>query len=72
VAELRVDPDLLPGALEEVLRYRPAVCVQTSSANRDETAFDDPDRFDIRRKPHRNFGFGQGIDFCMDRELVFS
>jgi cytochrome P450 len=26
MAELRAAPDLIPGALEEVLRYRPAVC----------------------------------------------
>ena len=94
MAELREDPDLLPGALEEVLRYRPSVCgvlrvttkdalvgatsikagqpiiVQISSANRDETAFPDPDRFDIRRKPNRHFGFGQGIHFCLGAPLA--
>lgn len=94
MAELRADPALIAGALEEVLRYRPPVCgtlrtttsdvrigttaiqagqvliVQISSAHHDETVFADPEVFDIRRKPNRHLGFGQGIHFCLGAPLA--
>ena len=94
MAELRADPALIPGALEEVLRYRPplagtlrtttsdvvigatpiparqALIVQIASANHDETAFADPEVFDIRRRPNRHLGFGQGIHFCLGAPLA--
>ncbi len=46
------------------------IIVQVASASRDETVFDDPDRFDIRRNPNRHFGFGQGIHFCLGAPLA--
>lgn len=94
MAELRVDPALIPGALEEVLRYRPPLCgtlrtttsdvrigtatipagqaliVQISSAHHDETVFADPEVFDIRRRPNRHLGLGQGIHFCLGAPLA--
>jgi cytochrome P450 len=94
LAALRTDPTLIPGALEEVLRYqspvistprratenvqlgnvtikaKDLVTVQIGSANRDETAFPDPDRFDIRRTPNRHLGFGHGIHFCLGAPLA--
>jgi cytochrome P450 len=42
-----------------------------SSANRDETRFDDPDRFDIHRsRKHRHFGFGGGPHVCVGMHLA--
>lgn len=41
----------------------PVSCI-FASANRDETRWDDPDRFDIRRAPRAHMAFGQGAHFC--------
>jgi cytochrome P450 len=92
--KVRADPDLIPGLIEEVLRYNPpvqmifrhttedtelggvaipkgsAVMPLLASANRDESKFPDPDRFDIERKV--NFplmSFGQGPHFCLGNYL---
>jgi cytochrome P450 len=88
-AALRADRGLLPGAVEEVLRWLPAnpynrrtltedvelhghrlragekVTLWWPSANRDETVFDHPDSFDIRRDPNPHLSFGHGTHYCL-------
>jgi len=41
-----------------------------ASANRDETVFDDPDRFDIGRDPNRHLGFGWAEHYCLGSHLA--
>jgi cytochrome P450 len=41
-----------------------------ASANRDETVFDDPDRFDIARDPNRHLGFGWAEHYCLGSHLA--
>jgi cytochrome P450 len=91
--ELVADPSLIPGAVEESLRYEPPSPVQAryvardaehygrtvpegsfmlllnASANRDETQFPDPDRFNIHRRGS-HLSFGQGLHFCLGSALA--
>jgi cytochrome P450 family 142 subfamily A polypeptide 1 len=40
------------------------------SANRDETKFDDPHRFDVERQPNEHVAFGFGAHFCLGQALA--
>ncbi|MER7704024.1 cytochrome P450 [Kitasatospora sp. NPDC097605] len=46
------------------------VVVYHASANRDETVFPDPDRFDITRSPNDHVSFGHGPHFCLGAQLA--
>jgi cytochrome P450 family 142 subfamily A polypeptide 1 len=41
-----------------------------ASANRDERAFDEPDRFDVRRAHNHQVAFGFGTHFCLGASLA--
>lgn len=47
-----------------------AVVVWLGSANRDEDVFDDPYRFDIRRRPNKHIAFGSGAHYCVGHSLA--
>jgi cytochrome P450 len=88
------DRNLIPGAIEEILRYEAPSPVQaryvtrdvelhgttvpegsvmlllSASANRDERRFEDPDRFDVRRKIDHHVSFGYGLHFCLGAALA--
>jgi len=41
-----------------------------ASSNRDERHFENPDRFDINRKPGGHLTFGRGAHFCLGAPLA--
>jgi cholest-4-en-3-one 26-monooxygenase len=46
------------------------VVMWTASANRDEEAFPDADRFDVGRTPNDHLTFGRGRHFCLGAHLA--
>ncbi|MCW2546799.1 MAG: cytochrome [Mycobacterium sp.] len=94
LAELRGDPSLIPGAVEEILRWSNPIhymrrtatadtelsgvaiaagqklAMYYTSANRDESVFDDAQSFDIHRSPNRHVSFGFAEHFCLGAHLA--
>lgn len=94
LARLRADPALLPGAVDEVLRFSSPVQFDArrvtaaseiagttieandlilpwlASANRDESVFDQPERFDIGRTKNPHIAFGNGTHHCLGHNLA--
>jgi cytochrome P450 len=92
--DVRADRALIPAAIEELLRWEPAVpfiprlAVRDSTlsgvdipagayvtvclgvANRDETRFVDPDRFDIHRADQHHLAFASGPHMCLGMHLA--
>jgi cytochrome P450 len=46
------------------------ICLHYSSANRDESIFEDPYTFRIDRRPNKHFGFGTGTHSCVGQILA--
>ncbi len=46
------------------------VLLLISSANRDETVFEEPDQLDITREPNRHLSFGFGVHYCLGAPLA--
>jgi cytochrome P450 family 142 subfamily A polypeptide 1 len=60
--EVTVGDVVIPRYAELLLLY--------PSANRDETVFDEPDRFDTARDPNPHLAFGFGSHFCLGNQLA--
>jgi cytochrome P450 len=54
----------------EKLRAGEKAVLLVGSANRDERAFPDPDRFDLARNTSKSLSFGQGTHFCLGAALA--
>ncbi len=52
------------------LRQGDKVMLLYPSANRDESVFEDPFHFDIRRTPNEHVAFGFGTHFCLGNSLA--
>lgn len=49
----------------QLIRAGQRIMIFNASGNRDEAAFPDADRFDVRRTPNRHLSFGHGIHHCV-------
>jgi len=47
-----------------------SVLLSYVSANRDEDAFENPDKFDVGRDPNKQLAFGYGVHFCLGASLA--
>lgn len=54
----------------ETIRAGQQVVLMYSSANRDPTHFDEPERFDVCREPNNHIAFGFGTHFCLGASLA--
>ena len=52
------------------IRAGDEILLMYPSANRDETVFDDPDRFDVTRVHNNHVAFGFGTHFCLGSSLA--
>jgi cytochrome P450 len=55
---------------DAIIPARSRVVLFYAGANRDPRRFNDPDRFDVERKPLGHTGFGHGAHFCMGAHLA--
>jgi cytochrome P450 len=55
---------------DQSVRAGDKVVFWEASANRDESVFDEPFRFDVRRDPNPHLGFGRGVHHCLGASLA--
>lgn len=93
LAMARENPELIPGLVDESLRWTSPVrhfmrtatadtevggvpvnqgdrmMLLYASANRDEAVFENPESFDITRKPNKHIAFGFGPHMCIGQHI---
>ena len=55
---------------DQEIRKGEKVVMYYGAANRDPSVFEDPEVFDITRKPNPHFAFGIGTHFCMGSHIA--
>ena len=55
---------------DQEIRKGEKVVMYYGAANRDPEVFDDPERFDIARRPNPHVAFGVGTHFCMGSHIA--
>lgn len=50
---------------DQLIRDGDVVTLWNSAANRDESVFPDPERFDLARTPNKHVAFGHGPHYCL-------
>jgi cytochrome P450 len=60
--DIEIEGVVIPGGARVMLLY--------GSANRDERRWEDPDRFDVKRKVFQHLGFGHGVHTCVGMHLA--
>lgn len=64
----RTKNETIVGGVDIPVDY--AVLLNYASANRDESVFDDPDEYDVDRRPNRHLAFGYGQHACVGSYLA--
>ena len=54
----------------ETMREGDFVCLAYGSGNRDERQFENPDSYDIHRRPRGHLGFGRGVHACLGAAIA--
>lgn len=54
----------------QIMRAGDSVALAYGSANRDRRKFENPDRYDIDRRPQGHLGFGLGKHFCIGSQFA--
>jgi cholest-4-en-3-one 26-monooxygenase len=54
----------------QTIRENDKIVLYYASANRDDSVFKDPDRFDVGRTPNEHLAFGVGEHFCLGTSLA--
>ncbi len=60
--DIEIEGVSIPSGARVILWY--------GSANRDDRRWDDPDRFDVKRKVFQHLGFGHGVHTCVGMHLA--
>ncbi len=67
VGRTAVEPFELNG---QAIRENELIMLMIAAANRDEEVFENPESFNIERKPNKHLSFGLGVHYCLGAGLA--